>query len=74
MKASQLEEVDLGTGDKPRPVQVAKELPDEEKKVIVALLTDFRDLFVWSYEDMRGLDPQLYQHQIHPCTDAKPIA
>ena len=60
--------------DKPRPVKVAKELPDEEKKAMVALLTDFRDVFAWSYEDMRGLDPQLYQHQIHLSTDAKPVA
>ena len=57
VKASQLEEVDPGTMDKPRSVKVAKELPDEEKKAMVALLTDFRDVFAWSYEDMRGLDP-----------------
>ena len=74
VKASQLEDVDLGTMDKPRPVKVAKKLPDEEKKVMVTLLTDFRDVFAWSYEDMRGLDPQLYQHQIHLSTDAKPVA
>ena len=57
MKASQLEEVDLGTTDKQRLVNVAKELPDEEKKAMIALLMDFRDVFAWSYEDMRGLDP-----------------
>ena len=53
---------------------MAKELPDEEKKAMVSLLTDFRDVFAWSYENMRGLDPQLYQHQIHLNTDAKPVA
>ena len=31
-------------------------------------------MFTWSYEDMRGLDPQLYQHHIHLSTDAKPVA
>ena len=46
VKVSQLE-VDLGMMDKPRPVKVAKELPDEEKKAMVALLTDFRDVFAW---------------------------
>ena len=73
VKASQLEEVDLGTTDKPRLVNVAKEMPHGEKKAMVTLLTDFRDVFAWSYEDMRGLDPQLYQHQIHLSTDAKPV-
>ena len=62
VKASQLEEVDLGTKDKPRPVNVAKEMPNEEKKAMIELLMNFRDVFAWSYEDMRGLDPQLYQH------------
>ena len=52
-------EVDLGMTDKPRPDNVAKELSDEEKKAMVALLTYFRDVFAWWYEDMRGLDPQL---------------
>ena len=51
VKTSQLE-VDLGTTDKPRPVNVAKELPSEEKKAMVALLMDFWDVFTWSYEDM----------------------
>ena len=69
-----MEEVDLRTKDKPRPVNMAKELLNEEKKAMVALLADFRDIFTWSYEDMRGLDPQLYQHQIHLSTDVKPIA
>ena len=74
VKASQLEEVDLGTNDKPRPVNVAKEMPKDEKKVMVELLTNFQDVFAWSYEDMWGLDPQLYQHQSHLSTDAKPVA
>ena len=55
-------EVDLGTKDKPRPVNVAKEMPNDEKKAMIELLMTFRDMFAWSYEDMWGLDPQLYQH------------
>ena len=74
VKASQLEEVNLGTGEETRPVHVAKEMPPEEKSAMVTLLKEFRDVFAWSYEDMRGLDPQLYQHQIHLSKDAKPVA
>ena len=64
-------EVDLGTKDKPRPVNVAKEMPNDEKKAMIDLLMKFRDVFAWSYEDMWWLGPQLYQHQIHLSTDAK---
>ena len=49
-------------------------MPKDEKKAMVELLMNFRDVFAWSYEDMRGLDPQLYQHQIHLSTDVKPVA
>ena len=62
VKASQLEEVNLGTEEGPKPVNVAKEMPREEKKAMIELLTSFPDVFSWSYKDMRGLDPQLYQH------------
>ena len=41
VKASQLEEVDLGTNDKPRSVNVAKEMPKDEKKAMVELLMNF---------------------------------
>ena len=66
--------MDLGTEEGPKPLNVAKEMPREEKNVMIDLLTSFRDVFAWSYEDMRGLDPQLDQHQIHLSRDTKPVA
>ena len=60
--------------EKPRPVNVEKEMPRDDKKAMVELLTSFGDVFACSYEGMQGLDPQLYQHQIHLSTDAKPMA
>ena len=65
VKASQLEEVNLGTIEDSRPVHIAKEMTPDNKIAMITLIKDFRDVFDWSYEDMRGLDPQLYQHQIH---------
>ena len=41
VKASQLQAVDLGTDDKPTPVNVAKEMPRDEKKAMVEILTNF---------------------------------
>ena len=45
LKAYLFEEVDLGTNEKPTPVNMAKEMPRDEKKVMVELLTNFRDVF-----------------------------
>ena len=41
VKASQLKEVDLGTNNKPRPLNVSKEMPRDEKKAMVEILTNF---------------------------------
>ena len=35
------------------------------------LLKQYKDVFAWSFEDMKGLDPTFYQHQIHLNKDAK---
>ena len=41
VKASHLEEVNLGTNEAPKPVNVAKELPREEKMAMIELLKEF---------------------------------
>ena len=74
VKASQLEEVNLGTIEEARPVHIAKEMTPDNKTEMITLLKEFHDVFTWSYEDMWGRDPQLYQHQIHLNKDAKPVA
>ena len=48
-------------------------LPDE-KTTMIELLREFKDVFAWSYKDMRGSDPKLYQHQIHLSKDAQTVA
>ena len=45
VKASQLEEVDLGTSEGPKTVNVAKEMPQEEKMAMIHLLKGLRDVF-----------------------------
>ena len=34
---------------------------------------EYQDVFAWSYTDMKGLDPQYYQHQIHLHQYARPV-
>ena len=45
VKASQLEEVNLGTGEEARPVHIAKEMSPENKTTMITLLKEFRDVF-----------------------------
>ena len=64
----------MGTMENLRPVSVAKEMMPEEKSEMVTLLKEYKNVFAWSYEDMKGLDPKFYQHQIQILSkDAKPV-
>ena len=73
VKASTLESLNLGSDENPRTLQIANNLPADERSTLILLLTDYQDVFAWSYTDMKGLDPQYYQHQIHLLHDARPI-
>ena len=46
--------------------------PDEIKEY-TELFKEFRDIFAWSYEEMPGIDPRIFEHEIKTYPDAKPI-
>ena len=71
--ATVLEEVNMGTLAEPRTISIAKNLPPSTKTELIGLLGEYKDVFAWSYDDMKGLDPKFYQHQINLATDAKPV-
>ena len=71
--ATELEEVNMGTLAEPRTLSIAKNLPPSTKTSIIGLQGEYKDVFAWSYDDMKGLDPKFYQHQINLPTDAKPV-
>ena len=71
--SSALEEINVGSVEVPRLLSIAKDLMPSEKKAMTELLQEFRDVFTWSHEDMKGLDPKFYQHKINLVMDAKPV-
>ncbi|KAF5933234.1 hypothetical protein HYC85_029405 [Camellia sinensis] len=56
--------INVGIEKDPRLVQIGSTLSSEECEHSVALLKDLKDVFVWSYEDMLGIDPEIVQHRI----------
>ena len=48
--------INLGTDDEPKIIQVGNTLTTSEKDALEALLTEFKEVFAWSYEDMTGID------------------
>ena len=53
-------------------VYVSADLSEEEEKELIELLREFRDVFAWSYKDLKGVDPSVCQHTISMQDDAKP--
>ena len=47
-----VEIVDFGTEDQPRE--------QDERDRLIHLLRSYLDVFAWSYEDMHGLDPSIF--------------
>ena len=45
---------DLGV--EPRPVHSATDLTSEEEQELIAVLKEYRDVFAWSYKDLKGVD------------------
>ena len=52
----------MGTDDEPKIIQVGNTLTTSKKNALVALLTEFKEVFAWSYEDMSGIDTYRVQH------------
>ena len=62
VKASALEDINIGSWEIPRKVKIATDLANNDRLVLTTLLKEYQDVFAWSYNDMKGLEPQYYQH------------
>ena len=65
---SALEEIDVGTLEAPRPLSITKDLKLAERVAMIILLWEYNNVFAWSHEEMKGLDPKFYQLQINLAT------
>jgi len=54
-------------------IQVSNTLTLSEKDALVALLTEFKKVFVWLDEDMPGIEIDIVQHCISTDPTMKPL-
>jgi hypothetical protein len=64
MSADELEEINIGIGDKPRPTFISKKLDPSLREPMIALLKEYSDCFVWDYTEMPGLDRSIVEHRL----------
>jgi hypothetical protein len=60
--ADELEEVDIGLGDRPRPTFVSKMLDPSLREPMIALLKEYSNCFAWDYTEMPRLDRSIVKH------------
>ena len=60
--------INLGTDEDSKMIQVGNTLITSEKDALVALLTEFKEVFAWSYEDIPRINTDIVQH----CTPTDP--
>jgi hypothetical protein len=60
----ELEEVNIGPGDKPQPTFISKKLDPSLREPMTALLKEYSDCFAWDYTEMPGLDRSIIEHRL----------
>jgi len=54
--ADDLVEVDIGSGDRPRPTFISAKLDSKYKQQLNNLLMEYKDCFAWDFTEIPGLD------------------
>jgi ribonuclease HI/transposase InsO family protein len=58
------EKVNLGTNDNPQYINLGLGCSKHEKVAFIRLFKEFKDVFAWTYEDLKTFDPNIIQHVI----------
>jgi hypothetical protein len=62
--ADELEEIDIGPGDMPRPTFINKKLDPSLREPMIALLKEYSDCIAWDYMEMPGLGRSIIEHRL----------
>jgi hypothetical protein len=69
----ELKELNLGTTDEPHLIFISALLTPAEEKEYLELLTEYKDVFVWTYKEILGLEPRVEVHQLEIKQEARPV-
>ena len=70
----ELVEIDLNGGKGgEKLVKISKGLSEEERRKLIALLREYKDVFAWSYQEIPGLSSSLVTHKLKVDPNAKSV-
>ena len=58
------ETINLGTEANPQNTNLGSKSTPNEKSAFLKLFSEFKDIFAWSYNDLKTFDTQIIQHVI----------
>jgi hypothetical protein len=58
------ETINLGTQDHPQNINLGKACYEQEKLAFIKLFKEFKDVFSWTYDDLKTFVPNIIQHVI----------
>ena len=67
------ETINLGTESNLQNINLGSDCTPNEKLAFLKLLSEFKDVFAWSYNDLKTFDTQIIQHVIPMKPQSKPF-
>uniref|UniRef100_A0A2N9IRS3 RNA-directed DNA polymerase n=1 Tax=Fagus sylvatica TaxID=28930 RepID=A0A2N9IRS3_FAGSY len=70
----ELEVINLSNDpDISKPISISKSLSAKERKCLIDLLHEYKDVFAWDYHEMPGIDPGLVAHSLNVEPGTRPV-
>ena len=67
------ETANLSNDENPCLIKIGSTVNEKERKDLKELLTEFQEVFGWSYEDMSSIDLEIAQHHIDTYAHMVPV-
>jgi hypothetical protein len=65
--------VNIGTEEVPRLIKIGKSTSEKERKEIISLVSEYRDVFYFTYDELKAYKDDVFQHTIPLKEDTKPF-
>ena len=56
-----------------KPISIRMSLSTKERKCLIDLLHEYKDVFAWDYDKMPGIDPGLVAHSLNVEPGTRPV-
>jgi hypothetical protein len=71
--SDEIVEFNIGTEESPKLIKFGKGTTTDERENLIALIREFKYVFVWSYEDLKAYWEDAIQHVIPLIDGTRPL-